>query len=183
MQQLDLSKQKLDRGYCYVYDPQHPLANAAGKVYVHRYVISLHLGRWLHSEEHVHHIDENRSNNKIENLEVVSSSRHAKEHFKKYPTAYCIQCNKPLKAWNGKHCSYSCLKESYKDKVDISKEELEDLIWEVPYTKVATLLGISDNGVKKRAIALGCILPPPRFHVRSKQVREKIRKELRGHGV
>lgn len=38
---------KLDKGvgYMYCYNPSHPLANKAGKVYEHRYVMSLHLGR------------------------------------------------------------------------------------------------------------------------------------------
>ena len=52
-------------GYVYLYDPKHPLANASGIVYYHRHVMSVHLGRWITSEEIVHHKDENRTNNSI----------------------------------------------------------------------------------------------------------------------
>lgn len=51
--------------------------------YVHRVVMSEHIGRPLLTEEHVHHIDGDPTNNKIENLEIVSNSEHRKGHAAK----------------------------------------------------------------------------------------------------
>jgi HNH endonuclease len=46
----------------------------------HRFIMEQHLGRPLASDEHVHHIDHNRSNNALENLQVLSASDHARLH-------------------------------------------------------------------------------------------------------
>ena len=46
----------------------------------HRYVMEQHLGRKLLHNEIVHHIDENKSNNNISNLQIMSKSEHSKLH-------------------------------------------------------------------------------------------------------
>jgi len=46
----------------------------------HRLVMMSHLGRPLLPEEEVHHKDRNRSNNAIENLEVLTRKEHGAEH-------------------------------------------------------------------------------------------------------
>lgn len=47
----------------------------------HRYVMEQYLGRKLKSDEIVHHIDENKNNNNIENLKVMTKSEHTRLHF------------------------------------------------------------------------------------------------------
>ena len=47
----------------------------------HRLIMEKHLGRKLRSDEDVHHIDENRLNNNINNLEVMTKSEHARYHM------------------------------------------------------------------------------------------------------
>jgi hypothetical protein len=46
----------------------------------HRYVMEKHLGRELSSDEIVHHIDEDRSNNDLSNLQIMTREEHARLH-------------------------------------------------------------------------------------------------------
>lgn len=66
--------------YFLVYAPTHPFAKSKGHIYEHRYVIEKHLGRFLQSNEHVHHRDGNGRNNQIENLELITALRHVQYH-------------------------------------------------------------------------------------------------------
>jgi len=47
-----------------------------GKVYKHRVILENKLGRDLDTNEHIHHIDGDRSNNSIENLELMTKENH-----------------------------------------------------------------------------------------------------------
>lgn len=49
----------------------------------HQVVMEKYLGRKLNKGEEVHHIDGNRSNNHISNLQVMSKSEHASMHSKR----------------------------------------------------------------------------------------------------
>ena len=54
-----------------------------GKKYdEHRLIMENNIGRKLTFNEVVHHIDGNKSNNKIENLQLMSRSEHARLHSK-----------------------------------------------------------------------------------------------------
>lgn len=66
-----------------------------GKGYMeHRYVMEQHIGRSLLRSEHVHHIDGNRSNNALENLELIPASEHYKVHLKTFRSETHKQCSK-----------------------------------------------------------------------------------------
>ena len=49
----------------------------------HRIIMEKELGRELNSDEIVHHIDENKKNNSIDNLVVLTRAEHAKIHHTK----------------------------------------------------------------------------------------------------
>ena len=59
-----------NNGYELLYEPENPNANVNGLVLVHRKVMSEVLGRPLLRTEQVHHKNGNRSDNRIENLEM-----------------------------------------------------------------------------------------------------------------
>lgn len=50
--------------------------------YEHRMVMEKFIGRSLTSDEFVHHKDGNKTNNSIENLEIISNSEHTSLHLK-----------------------------------------------------------------------------------------------------
>ena len=69
-------------GYIEVYAPNHPHASKRDKyMQEHRLVMEEHLGRLLDpTEERVHHINGDRTDNRLGNLVVLSRSDHAKFH-------------------------------------------------------------------------------------------------------
>lgn len=63
------------RGYLMIYVP------GRGNVKYHHYIWEQKYGK-LPKGMHLHHIDGNRLNNKIENLQLLTPSEHCKLHFK-----------------------------------------------------------------------------------------------------
>lgn len=66
-------KSKNKQGYWLIFKPNHCMAYKHGYVLEHRYLMSEHLGRPLLRQEHVHHIDGDRLNNNLSNLELWST--------------------------------------------------------------------------------------------------------------
>jgi hypothetical protein len=67
-------------GYIEVYMPDHPNANKRKCIYEHQLVMEKHIGRYLRKGEVVHHIDQNKSNNDISNLLLMTNEEHAHLH-------------------------------------------------------------------------------------------------------
>ncbi len=155
----------LTNGYLVFRDKSHPLSQPAGWVYHHRHVASIKYGRWLNSEEIVHHKDGNRLNNEPENLEVMSKTEHGKTHYPaKKVKVKCRTCG-IFNERTGRdyirspYCSKECrsiyLKQFRKIIGVYTKEELEELVKKYPFTKVAKIIGCSDVLVKKTCVKLG----------------------------
>ena len=149
-------------GYKRFYDVEHPLCLADGMVYYHRHIASMKLGRWIEPYEHVHHIDGDRSNNDPENLIVLTVAEHNKAHsIRERIIITCAYCGEQFETYrvDAIYCSVRCMGIS-KRKFDPSKEELEQLVWEIPTSTVAKLYGVCDVAVAKRCRVLGIEKPP-----------------------
>lgn len=75
-------KERVDRnGYWFVCMPDHPRASAAqGYVGEHTLVMELAIGRHLADDEVVHHINRDRKDNRLENLQLMTDSEHKSLH-------------------------------------------------------------------------------------------------------
>jgi hypothetical protein len=78
---------KNHRGRILLKDRNNPMADSNGYVYEHRVLAAKAMGRPLGSDEHVHHIDMDTTNNNNFNLLVCDSSYHRWLHVQ-YERAY-----------------------------------------------------------------------------------------------
>ena len=69
-------------GYIFVLCPGHPNARKNGYVREHVKVMADHLGRKIEAHETVHHINGDKLDNRLENLEVMTRAEHASHHHK-----------------------------------------------------------------------------------------------------
>ena len=73
----------LNSGYLYLYMPNHPNAIQKGRyIAEHRYNLEQKIGRLLKKNEIAHHINDNKKDNRQENLEVLIKNEHDRRHAK-----------------------------------------------------------------------------------------------------
>ena len=71
-----------NNGYIRVYYPTHPHCDNGGNVREHVMLMEKKIGRLLEKDEVVHHINGNKQDNRIENLQLMTRSEHMKLHNK-----------------------------------------------------------------------------------------------------
>ena len=103
--------------YKYAVVKNHPKRTKNRYVLLHRIIMENYLGRLLEDNEVVHHIDYNKLNNKIPNLELMLRIEHIKLHMndttRKYVILKCPWCNNEFEiphnnSFLSKKGKYSC---------------------------------------------------------------------------
>jgi predicted nucleic acid-binding Zn ribbon protein len=104
-------------GYMYIKKQGHYRADKQGYVKVADLILEEKLGRPLKDNEIAHHIDNNKLNDKPENLEVMDNREHTLMHHearrKKENTKSCLICktvfSRPGRKDAKKYCSRECM--------------------------------------------------------------------------
>ncbi len=132
---------KGDYNYCVI--KNHPNSTKNGYVLHHRVVMENHIGRLLNANEVVHHINGNKKDNRLENLEVHDRREHTRSHSiqqgRKMVKLICPNCKCEFEkerrqthinkknGWTS--CSRSCMgKFSSKIRLQGKTKEMEDAI-------------------------------------------------------
>lgn len=113
-------------GRVLIYSPNHPNPSR-GECHVYRYrlVMERYLGRYLRTNEIVHHKNGIVDDDRIENLEVMSQSDHIKTHWQEMNSKQpkygwskkfdaCLKCGKSDRKHFGKGMCCRCYKRSKK---------------------------------------------------------------------
>jgi hypothetical protein len=175
-------ERSLDRthGYVMVYCPGHPRANNRGYASEHRLLMELHLRRSLSKDEHVHHRNGKRWDNRLENLEVLQRSDHAKLGYipagvdpslvavgarpkkrMKRAGSRCA-CGQAV-IFPRKYCSRRCLSGAREKARWPTRDQLAALVKTTPTARIARLLGVSDKAVSKACRRMGLQTKPRGF--------------------
>lgn len=77
-----IGHKKVDKkGYIKIYFPDHPKSTKDGYIMEHDLVMECYIGRWLKKDEVVHHKNHITNDNRIENLQLLTKSEHARLHM------------------------------------------------------------------------------------------------------
>lgn len=111
----------------------------------------------------IHHIDGDRTNNTIENLQILCPNCHSQTDTyaaknikkKKQQNNYCVDCNKIIGKYNIR-CS-NCNKKSFRKVIRPTKEELFSKIIEFKgnFSRLSKIYGVSDNAIRKWCLYYG----------------------------
>lgn len=142
---IDTGKRYLTNGYVHLVLLNHPKADKKGRYYEHRWVMEKHLGRFLERSEVVHHLDENRSNNGLDNLQLMLNSEHSSTHHSKRKPkkviGVCKCCKRTIKLIANEYC--------FKCYFDIKRKAR-------PFEKCSNCGNIRQLTSKKRMICESC---------------------------
>lgn len=109
---------------------------------------------------------------------ITKRCKHCSKEFQVKPS-------KGLQEFCSKSCTQLFAKKDTKTEAlqNLSKEFVERLIWDKPYSIGCKEVNLSDNGLKKMALRMGCIMPPSLYHNKSVKDKQRIREEIFNAGV
>jgi len=151
-------------GYRRIRKPEHPNSTKTGWILEHRFVMSEHLGRPLLQSEVVHHINEDKLDNRIENLEITTASKHRYMHDPNENRRVtlipkvCIVCGseyildtvRKSNHKRSKYCSRKCVLSPGEHKMKVPKEIRDSVRAFVGSRKEnATAHGLKESDVKR----------------------------------
>lgn len=152
---------KIDNGLGYLYSDLHKNSKVKHH-YIHRLVAEHFLDSTLDSDVsyEVNHIDHNKSNNCVTNLELISHKENMQKMFKHYnknrEQAFCIDCG--VEVYHTSERCQGCnnlFRKTDISKLPIDKEDLYNLLLEESFDKVGKRFGINGNSIRKWCIKLG----------------------------
>lgn len=147
-------------GYRVVYCPEHASFGKSsgynGYAYEHRMIVGMSIGRKLRRDEAVHHIDENKFNNDLSNLRLMSFSEHSSMHTCS-PDAerqHCKICGKNLGGTVNRkvkrvYCGDCCRAMWANVSKKPSNEQLQLDCNTMNRTQIAEKYGVSETAVRK----------------------------------
>lgn len=157
--------------YLCEFAPDNPRATKEGYVYTHVLVAEKKLGRYLKPEECVHHIDEDKHNNSLDNLIVFKTNAdHAAFHKgvekvqdgdvwycpskRIYDKEICPVCNINYKDAKAEMCidCWSKLNKTFIKDTNVerpSRELLKNKIRTSNFTQIGREYNVADNTVRK----------------------------------
>jgi len=138
-----------------------PDINGKHTLYIHRLVYRTFVDV-IPSNMEINHIDHNKSNNSISNLELVSHSENVEKSILYYGNKLrprCKCCGKKLEyTTKSVYCSKCSKKLGKRQKrfnqrkfIHPTKDELWKLIKSMPMTSIGKIYGVTDNAIRKLA--------------------------------
>lgn len=152
--------------YLAIQKPKHPKARNDGYVYIHQLQVEKKLGRLLNDKECVHHIDEDKYNNNVDNLMVFKTKAdHTAFHSgceiyldgdvwvaKINKNRICSICGE-IKDYHA-HVCINCYSRKRASHIP-EKNILIELLLKYNMTQIGKIYEVSSNAVKKWCIKYG----------------------------
>lgn len=169
------------------------LSNYSGKhtLYVHQLMYRTFVGA-IPSNMEINHIDHNKQNNSLDNLELVTREDNMRKAVLFYGNKLkprCKQCGKVISENNKTGYCMKCLKEhGYKNpnyKKDYKYEHpSKDVLWKLikakSFLEIGRIYGVTDNAIRKLAKQYG--LPFRRRDI-ERQIEEEKNSLLESHCI
>jgi hypothetical protein len=83
----------MNRGYIYIYKPEHPQSTKKGYIFEHKLIGEAKIGRFLEKGEVAHHINGVKTDNRPENILVMTKKEHSYLHRYKFIAEHNRECS------------------------------------------------------------------------------------------